>query len=98
MSKRIELVRNRIHSMGIDGVIITNPINVRYILGVQAEGTLIINQKTAEFITDARYIEAVNKTLTIEDQVYVQDIMHLTEDDYIRIFADCNKVGFEDIE
>ena len=96
MSNKINLVRSKMHSMGIDGMVITNPINIRYLIGVKAEGTLIINDKTTEFLTDARYLEDVNNTLTIEDEIYVQNVIHISDEDYIRFFADCTKVGFEE--
>lgn len=80
----------------IDGMIISNPINIEYITGVYAEGTLIINDKDNIFITDARYIEDVNSTITISDEINVRDQANISENEYISFFANCPRVGIEE--
>jgi len=80
----------------IDGMIISNPINIEYITGVYAEGTLIINDKDNIFITDARYIEDVNSTITISDEINVRDQANISENEYISFFANCLRVGIEE--
>ena len=77
-------------------MIISNPINIEYITGVYAEGTLIINDKDNIFITDARYIEDVNSTITISDEINVRDQANISENEYISFFANCPRVGIEE--
>ena len=74
----------------------SNPINVRYLTGINAEGILLITRKENVYITDSRYIESVNKTLTIDDEVIVYDVRSIREEDYENFFMFCDSVGFEE--
>ena len=57
-SNRLEKVRNRYSSHGIDGIYITNITNVRYITGFTGSaGSVLITNDKAYFITDGRYTE-----------------------------------------
>ena len=62
---------------------------------IEAEGVLLITLKENFFITDSRYVEAVNTILTIEDEILVNDKKNLTKDDYAAFFMFCENVGFE---
>ncbi len=77
-------------------MIISNPINVRYLTNINAEGTLLITRKENIYITDSRYMEAVNSVLTIDDGIMVYDAKNLSKDDYENFFMFCNSVGFEE--
>lgn len=79
MNYKIKCLREKMKLLEIDGMIISNPINIEYITGVYAEGTLIINDKDNIFITDARYIEDVNSTITISDEINVRDQANIPE-------------------
>lgn len=96
MNIRISKLREELTKCGLDGMIVSNPINIRYLTDLTAEGMLIINERENIFITDSRYIEDVNNTVTIDDEITVYDGVHLTEDDYFNFFHNCNKVGFEE--
>ena len=96
MNARIEWLRNKLKSINLDGMIITNPINIFYLTGIQAEGTLLITRKENVYITDSRYIEAVNSTLTINDEIVVCDVRSIKQDDYENFFLFCSNVGFEE--
>jgi hypothetical protein len=50
-------------------MIVSNPVNIQYLTNLQAEGILVLTRKDNIYITDGRYIEYVNKTLTILIQV-----------------------------
>ena len=93
MNYKIKCLREKMKMLNIDGLIVTNETNINYILGVRAEGTFLLTQKDNVFITDARYIEEVNKTITIDDQINVIDISGLLESDYliqnIKVLLDC---------
>ncbi len=77
-------------------MIISNPINIRYLTNIQAEGVLLITRKDNIYITDSRYIESVNSALTVDDGIMVYDTRNLTIDDYENFFLFCNSVGFEE--
>lgn len=96
MNYKIKCLREKMKLLEIDGMIISNPINIEYITGVYAEGTLIINDKDNIFITDARYIEDVNSTITISDEINVRDQANISENEYISFFANCPRVGIEE--
>ena len=96
MNYKIKCLREKMKLLEIDGMIISNPINIEYITGVYAEGTLIMNDKDNIFITDARYIEDVNSTITISDEINVRDQANISENEYISFFANCPRVGIEE--
>ena len=96
MNYKIKCLREKMKLLEIYGMIISNPINIEYITWVYAEGTLIINDKDNIFITDARYIEDVNSTITISDEINVRDQANISENEYISFFANCLRVGIEE--
>lgn len=96
MNSKIVSIREKMKSYGIDGLIVTNQNNIRYLIDVEAEGNLLLTSKENIFITDSRYIESVNNVITIEDEIIVLDIINISESDLIGFFADCEKVGIEE--
>lgn len=96
MNYKIEWLRNKINLQNMQGMIITNPINIRYLTGLKAEGTLLITRKENFFLTDARYLEEVKSILTINDEIIVNDIVNISMDDYENFFLFCENVGFEE--
>ncbi len=96
MNEKIKWLRNKMLGLNLQGMIITNPVNIYYLTNIEAEGTLLITRKENVFITDSRYIEHVNAILTIEDGIVVVDIKDLTLDDYENFFLFCENVGFEE--
>lgn len=96
MNPKIKWLRDKIARMDMQGMIISNPINIRYLIGIDAEGTLLLTRKENIYITDARYIEKVNTMLTIDDEIIVTDIMDVSKEDYENFFMFCENVGFEE--
>ena len=96
MNERIENLREKLKSLDLQGMIITNPVNIRYLTNINAEGVLLITRRENVYITDGRYIETVNNTLTIEDEVIVYDIKELIKEDYENFFTFCENIGFEE--
>ncbi len=96
MNQKIKALRNQLTSAGLKGMIISNPVNIRYLTGLTAEGTLLITPKGNVFITDSRYVEAVNSFLTIDQEIIAYDVRNLNKYDYEAFFADCENVGFEE--
>jgi Xaa-Pro aminopeptidase len=80
----------------LQGMIVSNPINIRYLTGLTAEGTLLIAPKGNAFITDSRYLEAVNSYLTIDQEIIAYDMKNLNKYDYEGFFDGCENVGFEE--
>lgn len=96
MNANIKWLRDKIKLYNMQGIIITNPINIRYLTGIEAEGTLLITRKENIFVTDGRYIEEVNNIITIDDEIIVCDIKNISSDDNENFFNYCENVGFEE--
>ena len=96
MNIRIKWLRDQLKSMQLDGMIVSNPINVKYLTGLDAEGIFIIAPKENVFITDSRYIESVNNQLTIDDEIVAYDMRTLSKFDYEGFFMCSNDIGFEE--
>ena len=86
MNDRLQALRNKMAGLNIQGMIITNPINVKYLTGIEAEGTLLITRKENIYVTDSRYIEHVNGTVTPFDDIVVDDFKNISKDDYENFF------------
>lgn len=98
MNQRIENIRRKMQKADLQGMIITNSSNLRYVLGFDVEGMIFITDKENLFITDGRYIEYANSKLTIDDDIAVVNIADLSTDDNLAFFADCDRVGFEEYD
>lgn len=96
MNGKMQWLRNKLLSMDLQGMIVSNPVNIRYLTNIKAEGILLVTRKENIFLTDGRYIEDVHNTLTLFDEIVVYDTIGLTIDDYENFFMFCEKVGFEE--
>ena len=96
MNQKMQWLRNKMSSLNLQGMIISNPVNIRYLTNIQAEGILLVTRKENLFITDGRYIEEVHNTLTLFDEIVVYDVRGLSRDDYENFFMFCENVGFEE--
>ena len=96
MNEKIQCLRSKMASMNMEGFIISNPVNIKYLTNLDAEGLLLLTRKENVFITDGRYIEDVNSTLTVYDEIVVYDAKDLSADDYENFFMFCENVGFEE--
>ncbi len=96
MNIKIKWLRNQLIPLKLDGMIVSNPVNVKYLTGLEEEGILIIAPKENIFITDGRYIENVNKKLTLDDEIIAYDSKKVTKYDYEGFFMLCENIGFEE--
>jgi len=96
MNSKMQWLRNKMSSLDLQGIIISNPINIKYLTGLEAEGVLLVTRKENIYITDGRYIEYVHSTLTLFDEIIVYDIKDVSKDDYENFFMFCENVGFEE--
>ena len=96
MNSKIQALRNQIKAQNLQGMIISNPKSIRYLTGLVAEGTFLITPKDNIFITDSRYIESVNSSLTIDQEITTYDIRNLNRVDFENIFEGSEGVGFEE--
>ena len=49
MNSKIRSLRNQMTAKGLDGMIISNPVNIRYLTGLTAERNSSINTKRKYF-------------------------------------------------
>lgn len=96
MNPKMQWLRNKMSSMNLQGMIVSNPVNIQYLTNLEAEGILVLTRKDNIYITDGRYIEYVNKTLTIFDEITIYDAKDLSQDDFENFFMFCENVGFEE--
>ncbi len=96
MNPRLQCLRNKLKAQNVEGMIISNPVNIKYLIGIEAEGILLLTRKENIYITDSRYIELVQSKLTIVDEIIVTDIKDITDEDYKNFFIFCENVGFEE--
>ena len=96
MNRKMQWLRNQLLSLDLQGMIVSNPINIKYLTNIEAEGILLVTRKENLFITDGRYIEDVHNTLTLFDEIVVYDARGLTKEDYENFFMFCENVGFEE--
>ncbi len=98
MNEKLQWLRNKMASLDLQGLIITNPVNIHYLTNVEAEGIFLLTRKENIYITDARYIEQVHSTLTLFDEIIVYDVHDVSKDDYENFFLFCENVGFEEYD
>ena len=96
MNPKVQWLRNKISSLDLQGMIISNPVNIKYLTGLDAEGVLLITRKENIYITDGRYIEYVHSTLSFFDEIIVCDVKDVSSEDYENFFMFCENVGFEE--
>lgn len=96
MNPKIQWLRNKITNMDLQGMIISNPINIKYLTNIEAEGTLILTRKENIYITDGRYMEAVQNIVTVCDEIVIYNIRDIDQEEYENFFMYCENVGFEE--
>ena len=96
MNERLRWLRNNLKSQNIQGMIISNPINIKYLTNLSAEGILLMTLRENVFITDDRYIEEVKRTLTVDDEIVITNARNVSAEDYENFFMFCENVGFEE--
>ena len=96
MNDRLRWIRNNLKAQGLQGMIVSNPVNINYLTNIDAEGVLLLTLKENFYITDDRYVEKVQRTLMIDDEIIVVNVKELSQDDYENYFMFCENVGFEE--
>ena len=96
MNEKIKWLKEKINGLNIQGMIVSNPVNVRYLTGIDAEGVLLITRKENYYITDSRYLEEVKSIITIDDEIIVSNVTDINQYDYENFFSFCENVGFEE--
>lgn len=98
MNSKIKCLKEQIKRLNLEGMIVSNPINISYLTGIDrnTEGTLLITRKEIIYITDSRYIEAVKSVITVDDEIIITDVRNISKEEYENFFMFCENVGFEE--
>ncbi len=96
MNHKIRTLRERIKSLNLEGMIVSNPVNIKYLTNIESEGVLLLTRKENIFLTYTMYIEDVNRTLTIDDEIIVADMRDVSEEEAENFFVFCENIGFEE--
>ena len=80
----------------MEGMIVTNPVSIKYLTNIENEGTLLITRKENIFLTYTMFLESVKNTVTINDEIIVADFRDVSKDEYENFFLFCENIGFEE--
>jgi len=98
MNYKIRALREKLKSLNLEGMIISNPINIKYLTNInpEIEGILLITRKENIYLTYTMFIEDVNRTLTIDDEIIVVDSKDVSNEESENFFVFCENIGFEE--
>ena len=93
--KRQENLKNVLSEYDLDGLLITNLTNIRYICGFTGSaGTCLVTQAGQYFITDGRYIEQSKNQVKGFDR-FIDMASHLSIIEKNNLLSSNSKIGFE---
>ena len=96
MNPRMQTLRNQMVGLNLEGMIVSNPINIKYLTGIDVEGILLLTRKENIFLTDIIFKEQVNRQLKIDDDIVISIFEEMSIYDYEDYFMFCENVGFEE--
>ena len=96
MNEKIRQLREKLKALNLEGMIVSNPISIKYLTNITAEGILLITRKENIFLTYTMYLENVRSTVTINDEVIIADFRDISKEDFEAFFLFCENVGFEE--
>ena len=96
MNYKIRNLKEKQKNLNLEGMIVSNPVNIKYLTNIESEGTLLITRKENIFLTYTMYIEDVNRTLTIDDEIIVADMRDISVEEAENFFVFCENIGFEE--
>ena len=93
--KRIDKLKDKIESLNLDGLYITNITNVRYLTGFTGSaGSILILKEKKHFFTDGRYIEQ-SKNQVKDFQIHIVGAAHYSAIKKEKMIRDAMQIGFE---
>ena len=95
MNNRINIVKQKLADMHLDGMYVTNLTNVRYLTGFTGSaGSVLILEDENHFFTDGRYIEQ-SKTEVLNCKVHIVSSAHFQEIKNQKLLLENQKIGVE---
>lgn len=81
---------------GIDALVVTEPLNVRYLSGYTgSNGIVVLSDRRIVLVTDSRYGEAVRALPDVEAEVLERDILGGLLRRLVELAPGCERIGFE---
>ena len=94
-NKRVDLFKQKISAINLDGAYITNLTNIRYLTGFTGSaGSLLILDKKQYFFTDGRYIEQ-SKNQVKNCDIHITGSAHYQAIHSKKILNHDSNIGFE---
>ena len=87
MNYKIRTLREKLKSLNLEGMIVSNPVNIKYLTNIESEGTLLITRKENIFLTYTMFLEDVNRTLTIDDDIIAADMRDISSEEAQNFFV-----------
>ena len=56
MNPKLQWLRNKMSSLDMQGLIVSNPINIKYLTNIEAEGVLLLTRKENIYITSGFFV------------------------------------------
>ncbi|WP_252898764.1 aminopeptidase P family N-terminal domain-containing protein [Secundilactobacillus odoratitofui] len=97
MLDRIEKLRAQFDNLHIDGFVVTDKFNLKYLLnfdGLQGDGCLAVSRDGQRFVTDARYREELEDALPKEIELSITRDYYDVAQQYLSS-KKAQTVGFE---
>lgn len=96
MNSKIKFLREKLESKDFGGMIVSNPVNIKYLLDIDVEGLLLITPLENIFLTSSRFYDHVSNILKIEDGVTIKEIEKSNKKDLENIFMASHNIGIEE--
>ena len=93
----IRFIQKELESRDLDAILITSEVNQRYACGFPfTDGFVLVNREKAWLITDSRYIEAAEESVSSDVEVLLFDNMHPKMRILKQLLSDGLKLAAED--
>ncbi len=96
-ASRVERLGSRLEALGVDAMLVTNLVNVRYLTGYTgSNGVVIVRPTDATFLTDFRYLERVEPLREfIEVRQANQDLIGFVAERWHELAPSAARIGVE---
>ena len=94
MTKRLQDLTALFDNAGIDALLLTNPVNLHYLVGFGDDSFLLVSKEKSVLVTDSRYTEDAGKKVT-GAEIYTWTNNHLAEIATMASDIGIKKLGFE---
>lgn len=98
MKARLDRLRRRFDRLGVDGVLVTDPVDVRYLSGFRGDdATLVVGHSAALLCTDSRFWEQVREEVCDFElsKVTAEPLLAHSVREATRVLGDGARLGYQ---